>query len=349
MTLLFHDSCDLYASNDDILSRWDSANTSGDNWQFVPNGGVKGGGALRCQVDDIGLRKRIRPVGGSEKLTRVAFWFKSTDKLNDTILFFEDSALARFNHLTTNTTGRLQLSRSGSSTTFGVIIGATDVCDGNWHFIEITLKTSSPYERTIKVDGVVDATSDVITGIATTTLLNHCDRLIFTAPDMNGADFDDIIVWDDNPGGLTGTLSSGAPYFAVSNVNGAGSSSDFTANNAPTNHEAVDDLNINDADTTYVESGTAGHKDLYQTTDLPAAVQNIIAVTTVAFVRTEAASEASMKLKLLSSTSEVDSADFLINGDEYKPIFNQWDVDPNTGAAWTVAGLNAAEIGMEIV
>lgn len=54
------------------------------------------------------------------------------------------------------------------------------------------------------------------------------------------------------------------------------------------------------------------------------------------------------KQKVKSSVTEVAGATHNFMWDNYNPIIDIWETDPNTGSAWTYAAINAAQFGIEV-
>jgi hypothetical protein len=105
---------------------------------------------------------------------------------------------------------------------------------------------------------------------------------------------------------------------------------------------------IEDADTTYVSGATAATGDLYTVTATPAGVTGIVAVVTKMMAKKSdsGAKTASVQMKSGATTS-LGTAQALSTGYLYASRVNT--VDPNTSAAWTLANVNAAQVGPYVV
>ncbi|HET7552204.1 MAG TPA: hypothetical protein VFK04_13010 [Gemmatimonadaceae bacterium] len=114
------------------------------------------------------------------------------------------------------------------------------------------------------------------------------------------------------------------------------------------NWDAVSDDATSDGDTSYVASSVVGNKDLYQLTNLPAGVSNILAVVQWGIARKDDATGRQYALTVRSGATDSDSgAKNLTNS--YAPSYRVLEVDPDTGAAWTAAAVNALQAGVKVV
>ncbi len=108
--------------------------------------------------------------------------------------------------------------------------------------------------------------------------------------------------------------------------------------------EAPDD----DGDATYVESGTVGHKDLYGYQDLTGTPAAIMAVQLATVARKDDAGSRSLRAVLKSGATTANGATRVL-GTSYALYDDRFEVDPATGAAWTKAGVDALQAGVEVV
>jgi hypothetical protein len=163
----------------------------------------------------------------------------------------------------------------------------------------------------------------------------------FTATQAYG--YDDIYILD---------LSGSAPYNdflgAVSvrelTPNAAGASAQFTPLSG-TNWESVDELPGHDGDTSYVESGTAGHRDLYNLTT--ATVSNVLAVKTVAVARRTDAGPTTLELSVRSGSTTGDSAGKTLAG-TYGEHSETFLINPATSASFVPGDLADLQAGVKV-
>lgn len=128
--------------------------------------------------------------------------------------------------------------------------------------------------------------------------------------------------------------------------NGVGNSTQWTANGAGTNWGCV---TSNDGDTTYISSATSGHTDLYtiDATSLPS--DAIISGITVSHrIRRETGGinlQHSVRVRTGGTTYNGGGGTLIGASVSYQLSSFAWTNNPNTGVAWTVANINALEIG----
>ncbi len=124
--------------------------------------------------------------------------------------------------------------------------------------------------------------------------------------------------------------------------------SDMTGSDANQvdNHLLVDEHPPASAD--YVESSTIGHQDTYGTDLAIASGTTILGVQVKATVFKDVGGERTMGLYVKEGVTEDTSAGKGVSVSE-TIISEIWETNPDTAAAWTVAEVNAVEIGVEVV
>lgn len=121
---------------------------------------------------------------------------------------------------------------------------------------------------------------------------------------------------------------------------------DFTTSSGLDHYALVDD-DVHDSDTTYVESSTATDQDIYTLEDLPANANTVKAVINDVVAKKDDAGARSVRTIVKSNTDTV-TQDHALTTD-YQHYLSIHETDPQGGGAWTVARVNAAEIGVEVV
>lgn len=156
--------------------------------------------------------------------------------------------------------------------------------------------------------------------------------------DVAGAyDYDDVILWETDPVGDCRVEC----LFPT----GAGTTTGLTPS-AGANYECVDDAAPN-GDTDYVSSATPGTFDTYATGNLTTAAGIVKAVQTVLYARKDDAGAHTVKPVIRSGTTDYPATAAAL-AETYAMLTEVHSVDPNTAAAWTIAGVNAAEFGAEM-
>lgn len=348
--LLFHDSFDNYSVIDDLLMNWDSIESIG-SWAYHSTGGILNTGRVRCIIDDAALIKMLRPLSGPiEKTIRFAGWFKSSSPDYDVIVRLIDATTSRDHEIITDTSGRVGIAISNdTSGSTPVYWGTINVCDGNWHFIQVYIKNDlTNGDLKVIVDNVVQVDQvGIDTAVGSEEILRFT-HLELTTPNTDG-EWDDIIVWDDTTGdNFTGELE-GIRYIRPLRPNGAGGSTAFSVTGAATNHEAVDESGLHDELTSFVAGDVSGQKDLYTVEDLPGSVTAVDAVIVTAIAQTDAGSRTQMDLKIKSGTTEAGGGSEEITSDIWKLKRAAFGFNPDTSSTWTPAEVNAVEIGVEAI
>jgi hypothetical protein len=124
----------------------------------------------------------------------------------------------------------------------------------------------------------------------------------------------------------------------------AGASAQFTPS-AGTNHEAVDEVPGHDGNTTYVESGTAGHRDLYNLTT--ATVSSVLAVKTIAVARRTDAGPTELELSVRSGSTTGDSTPKLL-ADTFGEHAHTFLINPDTTNPWQPGELAGLQAGIKV-
>jgi len=128
-------------------------------------------------------------------------------------------------------------------------------------------------------------------------------------------------------------------------LDGPGTYQDFTPSTG-TDHEAVID-EVPPSATDYLESSVTGDKDTHTVVPLTG-ISNIVAVQINNWFFKSDAGYAAGRSLLISGATEATGETLAAPLD---PIYqlDTWELDPNTAAAWTLANVNAIEIGTENV
>lgn len=157
---------------------------------------------------------------------------------------------------------------------------------------------------------------------------------------------DDIYVCND-----VGTVNN--DFLGLTSVetlvpNAAGDSAQFTPS-AGNNHDNVDDDEGDDGDTTYNQSTTSGHKDLFGCQDLTNITGTIHGVQVEAIARVTSATPQPIITKVKSSTTEGSGTTRgIASTPEYVGVRDIFEQDPDASAAWTTTTVNAMQIGYEV-
>jgi hypothetical protein len=351
---LFSDGFDAHANLADLLKKWGSA--SGPV-TISAAGGRFGGPCL--QIPATGNTYILTKAGlraSAAGAIRIAFSFKCAalpSAIMPLVYFFQPTDVNFTTNFTPNASLMLNTSGQIGFRSFGggngaATSGATNICDGNWHWIELTF---TPQTTTHAYQIMVDGVSEVSTTITGSTAFNTTDRFALCSTTVAGATIfiDDLIFHDGVAGAITGDINTfplGDCKIETLRPTGAGSLAQFTPS-AGANYTCVDET-IPNNDTDYVQSGTTGNKDLYACSDLASIPVSIYGVVANIHVRNADAGAMNVKAAAKSSASNASGLASLLITPGYTTKQGIIPRDPNTSAAWVGAAVNAAEFGFEV-
>jgi hypothetical protein len=126
---------------------------------------------------------------------------------------------------------------------------------------------------------------------------------------------------------------------------GAGSSTDFTPSTG-SNWQNVDDPQT-DGDSTYNESATVGHRDMFQMGNLVTGTGTVLGLQACAIARKTDSNTRTIALSVRLGTTNYNSPAFSVSN-TYSGFTYMWTLDP-TNNQWTIANVNAAEGGYTVI
>lgn len=156
--------------------------------------------------------------------------------------------------------------------------------------------------------------------------------------------FDDIVLWDTTGNAPTDFIGQYARVFPI-RPNGDTATSDWTRNAGSNDYEAIDDL-FPDDDTSYIAAASVSDVSEFTLEDLPAEAVSVIGAQLYSRTRKDAAGTCNLQPALISNSAVANGDDRAL-GESYAyqgPIANIFDLDPDTGAPWTVAAFNATNL-----
>lgn len=329
MAISFIDGFDMDVDGNDLARRGWQTGTASLN---APQTGRFGGLTLR--LTNGNNTPLIRPVSSRDTIA-IGFAYKG-----DNISSYGGAGeVVRFRNGTTDImllgftgTGAVRVSRGNIGTSLGQSAGGV-ILNNVWHYIEMTLtRNASTGSFEVFVDGV-----SVLSATGQNTGASSIDGVGFNGGYTN-QNFDDVYVTD--------TATRIGECRVETLRPSADSSVQFTPN-ASTNVSRVNTTTL-DGDTTYNASSTVGHKDLFDMGDLSSTPTAIYAVQTMVNARKDDAATREVRTNLKSGATTVNgttlalAASYTIQSDVYEN-------DPNTSAPWTASGVNASQLGYEVV
>jgi hypothetical protein len=198
----------------------------------------------------------------------------------------------------------------------------------------------------VRINGV---TAVSVTAVDTQQSSNaYCSRIWYGGgAALSPAYWDDIYVCDDS-GSSPGNdfLGECKAYYLAPNA--AGDTTQFTPS-AGSNFQNVDETPSPNDDADYNSSATVGQRDLYNVAALAEAAATIYAARAQVRARKDDAAARSIAVTVKSgATADVDSNNQALTTAYAQYLGEIHTVDPNTGVAWTVSGINAAQVGLDV-
>jgi hypothetical protein len=339
------------ASSVNMLALW-TTGFLGSNGGVSAGNGRSGGSSLRFAQANGALAASNSKTLDAQATWGVACALKVSVLVGQAtaIIQFVDGASVQCD-LRLNPDGTLTVTRNG--TALGSTSGAVTI--SNYVHIEFKV-TIHPTAGTVDV-WINGASRLSLTGQNTRATSNSSANVInlglVTQPNISGAytyDFDDIIVYDGQATDANGFPDITGPIGDCGLVwllpTGAGTTTQFTPDSG-VNYARINETTP-DGDTSYVSDANVGDIDTYAIADLPVNVASVKSVAACHYARKTDTASRSIAAELRSGGTNYSHAAQIFLGTNYQYDFSNWGANPNTSAAWTVAGVNALEVGQKI-
>lgn len=335
MALLFIDGFDHMVGSTGLSSKWGTVGGT------VSTASARSG-AVGLNVTSTQISKALPASGG--------FVFGVAVKVIGTVLWGSyDLLQARESttvHLTLSTNGSNQLCVKRGSTVLAT--GTTFLAQNNWYYIEFKgVIDSVAGSYAVQIDGVAEpnlSATAVNTRNGGTT--GQWDRLALNGSNHN---FDDLYVCDLSGSANNDFLGSCKveTRMALADFVLPGSNHGLTPSTGTDHGALVDETTPNASDYNY--SDTVGTKDTYK---LPALAFTpsgaVYGIQTNLFVAKSDSGTRTVCAVVRSGGTDYDGTGFVPSTSfGFRSEIRQ--VNPATGLPWTVADLNALEVGMKIV
>ncbi len=212
---------------------------------------------------------------------------------------------------------------------------------GFWYYLELKVLIDNAGTYDLHVNG-----ASVVSGNADTqnTANAYATRVSLVGGNTNSPLWDDVYIAD---GTAPASTFLGDVRVETLLPNGAGASSQWTPS-AGSNWQNVDETPPN-GDTDYNSDGTVGDEDRYTHPALPTTVGTVLATQLTYYARKDDAGARSMSGILHSGAVDTYSpASVGLNTGYQYYTGAVRETDPDTGAAWTIAGVNATQIGVRL-
>jgi hypothetical protein len=216
--------------------------------------------------------------------------------------------------------------------------------DLGWHHIEVEAKYNNTGSLKVWIDGILQINTGSVdtfnSGTPATTNI-----AVASVPNTMTFLIDDLVIWDEI--GTDFVLAPMGEHRILTRYPSADTAQkQFTASTGTDNYAMVDDAGMHDGDTTYVQSTTIGHEDLYDVTDMGVTPLSIFAVAVNTRAKKTDTGAVTMKNHLKSGATDSAGAAAVLSG-SYAQYADYYGKDPNGTIAWTAAAVDAAQIGFK--
>jgi len=239
------------------------------------------------------------------------------------------------------------LRANGAAVVEGVAL-ANDV----HRYVEVRVRMTNAITGQVEV--IVDGAPYIlITGVQTTnvaaTTLNKVQfHLGHSGNAASKVIVDDIYVLDQ-AGGVKATFLGNQSVEAVY-PNADGAVSDWTALGAGDHYLEVDELTVDDDDTSYVFASVDNDEELFEFTPLAQLSGTINGVMVKSRLKNDAAGSRNVQTLHRSVAGNVSNgATKVVNTTAYAAYNQIWEVNPDGSVAWTVAEIDGSQFGMELI
>jgi hypothetical protein len=348
MALLFLDSCDLYATREQIARRWEPNGTSSSFLNVSATAGRWGGRAI--QLVSSGTGRIIRPIPPRQTviLAFAARFTRDGSPVNQAFITLYDPTWTQIVIAIDFVEGRYRCYRGWFDveiTQSAVDFAAVAKEQYHWFELKVTIDATSGVVE-LRRNGVVLLTFAGNTKGAPTDDITRVQLRSMNQNSSNRIDvwLDDIVIADDLGGQNDDFLGDLRISTLVPTADTAQKA--WTPSSGSDNFSRINEIPPDD-DTSWVASATPGDRDLYTMAPLGMTPLAIKGLQQTAVARKDDAGERALSLVLKSGT-EVAVASPAVLGSSYAFIEAIHEQDPATGEAWNPAAVDAVQAGMEV-
>jgi len=348
MALLFLDSCDLYATREQIARRWEPNGTSASFLNVNATAGRWGGRAI--QLASSGTGRIIRPIPPRQTviLAFAARFTRSDNPVNQAFITLYDPSSAQIVIAIDFLEGRYRCYRGWFDTEIAqsaVDFAAVAKDQYHWFELKVTIDATSGAVE-LRRNGVMLLTFSGNTNGAPTGDITRVQLRSMNQSSNNRIDvwLDDIVIADDLGGqndDFPGDLRITTLVPAADTVQ-----KDWSPSSGANNFSRINEIPPDD-DTSWVASATPGDRDLYATAPLGMTPLAIKGLQQTALARKDDAGDRALSL-VLKSGAAVAVAPATVLGSSYAFIETIHEQDPASGEPWTPAAIDAVQAGLEV-
>jgi hypothetical protein len=348
MALLFLDSCDLYATREQIARRWEPNATTVSHLNVSVTEGRWGGRAIQLASAGTGRIIRHIPPRQNVILAFAARFTRTDNPVNQAFIVLYDPTWTQIVIAIDFLEGRYRCYRGWFDTEIAQsAVDVAAVAKEQYHWIELKVTiddTGGAVE--LRRNGAVLLTFAGNTKGAPTGDITCVQLRSMNVTSSNRVDvwLDDIVIADDLGGrndDFLGDLRIGTLVPTADTAQ-----KDWAPNTGSDNFSRVAEIPPDD-DTSYIASATPGDRDLYAMAPLGITPLAVKGLQQTALARKDDAGDRALSL-VLKSGAEVAVASPVVLGSSYAFIEHIHDIDPTTGAPWTPAAVDAVQAGLEV-
>lgn len=235
---------------------------------------------------------------------------------------------------------------NGASVVEGAVL-ANDVT--RYLQIRVLMSNTSSGEVEILVDGAAYASITAATTAVVATTLNKVQfELGHSGNASSKVVIDDIYILDTSGGvqdNFLGNQSVEAIY-----ADGDGAATDWTPLGAGSHYVEVDELTVDDGDTSYVAASNDNDQDLFTFGDLTVLAGAVNGVMVKARMKNDSAGSRNVEMLHRSVAGNISNGTTkVVNSTSYSSFTQIWEQNPDGPADWTVNEINGSQFGMELV
>jgi hypothetical protein len=281
----------------------------------------------------------------SEIFLGIAFTTNGT--ANGFVTFLGDAGATSHITVQLGITGAITVRRGNTTGTIIASAAAGTLPAGGWSYVEMRVTISDTVGVVqVRVNGsttnVINFSGDTKNAGTATTI----DRILLTSSSSAvDAEFDDLYICD-TAGAAPYNTWLGDVRVATLFPTAAGNSTQLTSSSGGANWTNVDESPRSDAD--YNFSATVGQKDTYACADLPGTITDVYAVQEIGVALKSDAGAASMRPILRSGGTDYAGTTVALGTTATLIPGAIRTTDPATAATWTVANVNAVQVGAEV-
>jgi len=285
--------------------------------------------------------QRIRSVNLTTNATVVlgaAVQFTTIPTAADFIMLFDDATQGMTVRITTG--GELEVRRGVTQL---AITSGLGLVAATWYYVEFKVTcnaTTGSYE--LRVDGSAVLSGSGVNTKAGSHDYHNCFQLYCATGSI--PTFDDLYFLDST-GSQNNDFLGNCRVEAIF-PDADGGTTQWTPSSGTDHYALVDEAECND-DAEYVEDDISDHKDLYDYASLQYVTGGIKGLQVNTQARITDATSFDLKTTCHSGTTDSDDAGQALAASyaDYRRIV---ELDPDTAAAWTVSGVNAAQFGVKV-